>query len=176
MIMPIKETDFSEQSARQEVHQKREYLDLRFHFPVPLSDSIVKETATALNTLIMDQNIKADCVSLIGRFLPVAEPRLLSVVLEKMASEIVSKNVEKIMEKWGKKWFDLWKQKNELRRQGANRNEVDITGSTSTRVSSSPDVEHRNSVSSTTDEAIASSSESMATSSAPRNADHPTVV
>jgi len=176
MIMPIKETDLSEQSARQQAHQKREYLDLRFHFPVPLSDSIIKETATALNGLIVDQNIRADCVSLIGRFLPVAEPRLLSVVLEKMASEIVSKNVEKIMEKWGKRWFDVWKQKSELRRLGANRNDADIKEGTSTRASSSPDVEHRNSVSSTRDEAIASTSESIATSSAPRNVDNPTVV
>jgi len=179
IIAPIKEVDTSQQSAAQPVYPKREYLDLRFHFPVRLCDEVIEETATALNSLISEQNIKADCVSMIGKYLPVAEPKLLGVanlVLEKMAAEAMSKKVKKRVENCAKRWLGVLKQKGELNQLEADTDDVDISQSASTRGSSSPNIEQRNPVGPISDEAAASSPMSIATAPAPQKADNPSLV
>jgi len=81
-------------------YRPREFLDLRFHFPVELRDDVIVQTAEALSSLISDKAIKADCISLIGKHVSESGPKLFQIVNQLMESAATAKKAEEIARIW----------------------------------------------------------------------------
>jgi Caspase domain len=81
-------------------YRPKEFLDLRLHFPVPLSDEVIIQTAKALSLLITDQRMQADCVSFIRKHTQPNPPELLQITSLLMERNKLVKRAEEYARLW----------------------------------------------------------------------------
>lgn len=163
MIAPVKDSDHGKDRGSQSVGVPMEYLDLRFHFAAPLGDAVIIQTAKALNRLIAGKEIRADCISLVGKYLPVANPKLLDITNLVMAAEK--------SKKYARQWWSMTKHGERLNASETAAVDVVTPASITTRDASPSDIEQREVVDPTKDQPAASTSSAIAGSPSPAQAD-----
>ena len=104
-------------------YRPREFLDLRLHFPVELSDRVIVQTAEALSSLISEKGIQADCISLIEKHVSEPVPKLVRIVTQLMESAATTK-LDKRVGEMARFWLAKSQQNN--KKKGAM---VDLTAS-----------------------------------------------
>ena len=100
-------------------YRPREFLDLRFHFPVELRDDVIIQTAEALSSLISDKVIQTDCISLIGKHASEPVPKFVQIVTQLMES-VTTARVEKRVEEMARRWLAKVKQNNDVTGTGVD--------------------------------------------------------